>query len=288
MVSRLSVAVLAVLAAASGCELIAGVKDGELAATSGTGASNVGSSTATGASSSVGGMGGATSGGGGGAAPRYEDVVLADGPVGYWRLDDPDPIMALDSSPSGHHGFYSGTLVLLEPGALPETDNRAVFFTGGASDYVEIADVLDLAGEVPMTVEAWIKQTDLDGTVVAKANYDGTVYRGWLLVLFAYEPRFIRTQSCDSTVSVDPMQWSHVVGRFDGGANGSLRTYVNGVETAVRPPQGLLDDTTNTIRIGTSDWGSFDGWIDEVAVYDKALSVQRIQAHYDAGRGVFP
>jgi hypothetical protein len=70
--------------------------------------------------------------------------------------------------------------------------------------------------------------------------------------------------------------WTHVAGTYDGA---TLRLCVNGVATASVPVSGAMPTSTGALRIGgNSIWGEyFQGRLDEVRVYNRALSVAEIQ-----------
>src|ERR1700741_3620737 len=70
--------------------------------------------------------------------------------------------------------------------------------------------------------------------------------------------------------------WSHVALTWDGSI---MRLYINGVEAANKARTGTLQSTTTPLRIGTnSPYGEFfQGLIDEVRIYTRALSAAEIQ-----------
>jgi hypothetical protein len=70
--------------------------------------------------------------------------------------------------------------------------------------------------------------------------------------------------------------WSHVAVTWDGSI---MRLYVNGVEVANHARTGTLQTTTTPLRIGgNSPYGEFFlGRIDEVRIYNRALSAAEIQ-----------
>jgi chitodextrinase len=70
--------------------------------------------------------------------------------------------------------------------------------------------------------------------------------------------------------------WSHLAGTYDGT---TLRLYVNGTQVASTPRTGLIASSTNPLEIGgDSIFGQyFTGLIDEVRVYNVALSPAQIQ-----------
>ncbi len=80
-------------------------------------------------------------------------------------------------------------------------------------------------------------------------------------------------------------QWQHVAATYDGAV---ARFFLDGVQTASKPFTGNVGNS-NAWRLGAygaSPAGFFDGAIDEVRIYDRALSVEEIQA--DMATGVAP
>jgi hydrogenase maturation factor HypE len=69
--------------------------------------------------------------------------------------------------------------------------------------------------------------------------------------------------------------WSHLAGSYDGS---TLRLYVNGVQVATQALTGSLVTSSGALRIGgNSVWGEyFSGLVDEVRVYNRALSPAEI------------
>ena len=80
-------------------------------------------------------------------------------------------------------------------------------------------------------------------------------------------------------------QWQHLAATFDGT---TARYYVNGLEVASRAVSGSVGNA-NTWRIGaygSTPGGFFDGVIDEIRVYDRALALAEIQADRDQPLGI--
>jgi hypothetical protein len=71
-------------------------------------------------------------------------------------------------------------------------------------------------------------------------------------------------------------QWTHLSSTYDGI---NQRLYVNGVQVSSRAQKGLIQPSTGALRIGgNSIWGEyFHGYIDEVRIYNRALSIAEIQ-----------
>jgi hypothetical protein len=93
---------------------------------------------------------------------------------------------------------------------------------------------------------------------------------------------FVSPWSASGDVSVaGPTQlalntWTHLAITYDGS---SQRLYINGVEVANRAQSGTIATSAEVLRIGgNSVWGEyFQGRIDEVRIYNRALSASQIQ-----------
>ena len=70
--------------------------------------------------------------------------------------------------------------------------------------------------------------------------------------------------------------WTHLAVSYDGA---TIRLYVNGVQVGSRALTGPIAPSTGALRIGgNAVWGEyFKGLIDEVRVYNRALSAGEIQ-----------
>ena len=101
----------------------------------------------------------------------YPQSVLADGPLGYWRLQEASGTTAVDSSGNGRPGVYQGGVVLGQAGAIAGSSAAAF---DGVDDQVVVST--DTGGLSParVTVEAWVKSTTASwstyGFVVSKRD----------------------------------------------------------------------------------------------------------------------
>jgi len=80
--------------------------------------------------------------------------------------------------------------------------------------------------------------------------------------------------------NLTPGEWYHIAGTFDGT---TLRCYLNGVETDTNLLSAIKSGNA-TLFIGQVGWGNiFNGVVDELKIYNRALSVEEVQADYEAG-----
>lgn len=262
-----------------GCDLALGLADYEGSGVGGA------ATTTTATTAGGGGLGGGEGGDGGegGASPSYVQVVLADQPVAYWRLDDltsVDVQTAVDLSDNHFDGSYEGTILHDEQG-LTADDNAGISLSGAPEDRVNVGDVLDYPLNASFTVEAWVRPTDADdGSIVQKRDGAG----GWRLSLLADNTHFRRDvigvggqEASGPRIPTGVV--SHVVGRYDGS---EICLFVDAVEIDCRNSGVALIDGMASLTLGQS----LTGALDEVAIYSVALDDERITAHYEAGAPV--
>ena len=214
--------------------------------------------------------------------PAYRDSVLADNPVGYWQLDETSGTTAADAAGTPQNGTFENC-TLNQPGGALNLGTCASF--NGSNSRVRVtANAVFELGNGSFSVEVWYKtpvstRGDIfnyknanDFGIFANASAAGSI-GGWHN---AYCP------SITTTLNV----WHHVVFTRTGGV---IRLYVDGVE------RGSAADTVSfsanaDLFIGANHGGApgygiaipFNGLIDEVAVYNSALSAARVQAHFTA------
>jgi hypothetical protein len=226
----------------------------------------------------------------------YPQIVLADNPLGFWRLDEASGAVAHDNW-GGHDGVYN-SVTLGASGYSPlDTDKAASF--GAQNSYVgEISGFDFSGGGKAFSIEAWVNgaaSQAVDGAViVAKGRgangAGGTLGEQFLLDVTGGKFRFdVQSAATEASVSADVGPngtWQHIVGVYDG-PNGALRIFVNGTEyDSLTPPPGTLLATASPVDIGAGLGGVtpihdlfFTGTIDEVAIYNYALTASQVHNH---------
>ncbi|HLY26038.1 MAG TPA: LamG-like jellyroll fold domain-containing protein, partial [Aggregatilineales bacterium] len=221
---------------------------------------------------------------------HYAQMVSSDGPVSWWRLGEASGTIAADSA-DGNNGTITGGVTLGAPGAIAGDPNTAMTFDG-STGYINIpfSSNLDIAND--LTLEAWANPQSLSGnptSVAEKGVYNyriGTVNNHWRGSIF-FSGVLYDVISPGAAVAG---QWAYIVLTRQGT---TLTLYVNGAAVATtQVPSGLMDTGANPMTIGRKSSASsdfFGGSIDEVAVYNTALSASRIQARYNvATQGAAP
>ena len=219
----------------------------------------------------------------------YAKVVRADGPVAYLRFDD------LPGSNTARDEIRNVSAPLVGPAkfGVPGAAGTAVRFDGAG--YLDLGDVFDFAGNVPYAFEAWVRPEvhGIDQRFVSKRQ-DSNPQMGYILYFHSDSP-----DAPEAGVSFHHESWPglalavrtltslppglvHLVltVSYETG-KGNAFIYVNGE----RSPMSGFDnttpapDTTQPLEIARYYWGTMD----ELAIYDKPLSPERILAHYRAG-----
>ncbi len=223
---------------------------------------------------------------GGKTASQAVSVTVAPagipGLMAYWTFDDgvtdPASTTAQDSSSNGRDGalelgasgpqWVAGRL----DGAL-ELD--------GSDDLARVAADAELDELSAFTVVGWIRHgaTSAFHSIVDKRDHHTD---GFDLYLNASSRLFIRVNnaSLNGTAVVADGTWHHVAGTYDGG---ELRLYVDGVLDASAAASAGASSTVGDLLIGRN-WSSgylFDGALDDLRLYDRALSPAEIQEIQD-------
>lgn len=224
----------------------------------------------------------------------YRDEVMADSPVGYWRLGESSGTTATDESGNGNHGTYLGSPSLGAAGAISGDADTAVLLDG-VDDNVSVPNAPSLNPTSAITVSGWIYPTDLTGMqypCLVEKGHD----TGWTFVM-KYGAAGVASTFARVVIGIGGIRrdftwtwalpldaWSHVAFTFDGS---TIEAYLNGASVASSSAwSGSLASNTDEMRIGHFEaQGYFKGRIDEVSIFGAALSLARIQAHYNKGIG---
>ena len=159
---------------------------------------------------------------------------------------------------------------------------NALFFNGNNAR-VNVADSNSLDLTSAMTLEAWVRPsiTSAGYRTVLMKEQSGNL--GYALYSTTDTNRPNTEAVIGGAFEVAPAAnplpagtWSHLAATYDGS---QLRLYVNGTQVAQTAASGSISTSTAPLRVGgNAVWGEwFNGWIDEVRVYGRALSAAEIQ-----------
>jgi hypothetical protein len=199
--------------------------------------------------------------------------------VGWWKFDETEGQIAVDSSGSGPDGKLVGDAHIISD---PVRGN--VLSLDGDGDYVYCGHnpAFDLTDEI--TVAAWINITTVPTSWTAIVTKGDSA---WRLSTVLDERRFHFAitpggagASIDGYIEVPTNQWHHVCGTYDGSY---VRLYVDGVEDSESPVSygGTINTNAWEVLIGVNTKlpkHSWNGLIDDVRIYSYALSEDEIKA----------
>lgn len=227
------------------------------------------------------------------AAPSfYAATVLADAPRLHWRLGEASGTTAVDAA-GNHPGTYAGTVTRGLLGRSADGDTAVGF--AGAGRVSTSASALEYAGRAPFTLEAWTRVDSTAGgdygrlfsseatTAAGRQGYN--VYRcpaSWsgagTTCFFAERHR----DDVGQSVGTGPLAlgvWHHLVFTYDGS---TMRTYADGAFVGSGASTSDLVSRGSGLTVGAGR-NPYTGAVDEVAVYDRALSAARVAAHHERG-----
>lgn len=211
-------------------------------------------------------------------------AVAGPGLVGLWHLDEGSGSLAHDSAGNGNDGTVQSAVW---------TTGR---FDGGlefaGSEYVEIPNATGLNPGL-LTVAAWVYPHSYGyytSMVVKRHNADWSspyiAYMLWLANDVANPGFALVVGGTNYDVIADgpiPMNaWTLLIGTYDGE---TARLYVNGtLAKSNADPSGPIDATSEPLYLGPALTSNhhFDGKLDEVAIFSRALSASEILAYYQS------
>lgn len=182
-------------------------------------------------------------------------------------------------------GLFSLILSFAQP---PTTQNALSL--DGVNDYVQTT-FPGITGTGPRTVEAWIKTTananPTNGGVqqiITDWGVFATGSRFTFNVLWGDAIRLeVSGSGLSGSIAVNDGLWHHVVGVYDPAASNQLSLYVDGVLDVAGNITTPINTASGNMRIGQRIDGArqFDGSIDDVRVWNLALSPSQVAANFN-------
>ncbi len=212
---------------------------------------------------------------------------LQKGMVGYWELDDGSGTSAADASGNGNTGTLTNG-----PTWTTGKINGAVTFNSGATNgqYIDAGASVDDSITNAFALSAWISPEGLSGQREIMRNDAGNGNRGIDIrtngahaEVYTYNGA---VRSVMGSITLSTSVWTHIVGTYDGT---SLKLFVNGVQDGTLSTSGNVVLSSTSLFIGSGVYqgflagsqGEFRGKIDEVRVYNRALSADEVAKLYN-------
>jgi len=196
--------------------------------------------------------------------------------VGFWRFDEASGTIARDNSGNGYDADLKE-----DPAWVEGKFGHALEFQG--ANYLEIRNSsqnLPFGGSDPFSITAWVKNQG-GGTVIGKFN--GGIIGAYILAIndggtITFH-REVAPWTFTGSKALPDNDFGHVAVTYDGA---EMKIYVNGQfdSSQDRGPQNT--DTVTPVLIGArftdnAPSNFFSGVLDEVALFNVALTEQQIQ-----------
>lgn len=234
------------------------------------------------------------------ARAQYSTTVLSDNPLAYYRLEEgTGSTTAADAAPaagSNNGALNGGTLSFGDPGIVNGSFAATSFGPGNGRIFVPGFDKLGTG----YSVEYWLRIDVMPTGCCAPLVGDG-VGSNFFLMNYLIGPDqgaigdvrphygFANTPvSTDSNQSLLTGLVYHVVTTWDAGDidGNNAAIFINGVEDKRITATNNFANDGQILYLGRDDREQYNGAIftlDEVALYDYALTPSRVAAHYAAG-----
>ena len=185
------------------------------------------------------------------------------------------------------NGTYSGGFTLNVTGGIARDADAAVSLNG-STGYLQIADAAALKFTGAFSLEAWANLNAVPAGLISR-NDAISGNHGYVLYVLgngALDLQ-INANSCTSSATLSLGIWHHLVGTYDGT---NMAIYIDGKlsggpQANAAPSVAALAMTLGAIGLTalppTLDF--LGGSLDEVAVYNYALSAGQVSAHFAAG-----
>ena len=198
--------------------------------------------------------------------------TLDQGLMAYWPFDEGEGDIIFDETGNGNDAGLYG----------PEwTEGKRSFALrfDGVDDNVMIPHSASLMPTDAITLAAWVKiEGPAEGHygIIGKSGYRS----GYRLLIHGTTKKVVfqltgeKGYSVWSSTAVTDDQWHFIVATYDGS---KMKLYIDGVkDPSEKERQGPLDVNTNSVMIGKPQY-AFNGLIDEVRIYHRALSEREIK-----------
>jgi hypothetical protein len=207
-----------------------------------------------------------------GSAAHCDCIPSAARPLSWWAADG-DTVDSTGSNTArivGNVSYAAGAV------------DKGFSFHGQTQSFVEIPNSATLQFANAFTLEAWVSPHASQGRIVDKIP--ANTISGFLLDYVDEHVRFLVGAAGPTTTDTPLLDaFHHMVGVFDGS---QAVLYIDGERAAAMPAtETTVPANTLPMRIGGDADGvnTFDGIVDEIRVYDRALSAADVRDIYSTG-----
>ena len=223
---------------------------------------------------------------------QTNQTSATQGPIMWLKLDETSGTTATDSSGNGN----DGTLTYMSGNEWTAGQIDGALELDGSNDYVNVGDAASLDITDAITVTAWIKPNASQSGYkrLIEKHYASSWYFGYSSGANGLSTYINGGQrALTSTGILTVGEWKHVAFTYDKDAGGTdeVKIYLNGAVRATGNYSSAIGTDNRDIAIGRYKYGSgyaFNGSIDDVRIYNSALSAEDVaalagvlEAHYE-------
>jgi hypothetical protein len=210
-----------------------------------------------------------------------------DGLVAYYPFSG----NAHDSSGNGNNAIENSAILVADRFGNAQ---RAYSFNG-IYDYIKVPDAPNFHITNSLTISAWVKlgsQTITNQNIVSRWYNNNVEAKSYVLEIkdsskklrLVLSPGFEQTTA---TTGIILNTWTHIVGSYDGNYT---RIYLDGKLNTSVPNTGAISNASAPLMIGRHEIYSnpFNGSIDDIRIYNRALSESEIDSLNHVGGWLNP
>lgn len=209
--------------------------------------------------------------------PTISHAHVQSGLVGWWKFDEASG-NAADSSGYANTGTPTGTTI------VSNCKRGGCRSFNGTSDFIDVGTNLTVTSDV--TVSYWAYLSSISGYRMAMTRTSGTG-GDWEIAMSANgnsEPYYGRNGSTifPTNYGITTNRWLHFTLTIDSVAGAKI--YINGTSVATSVEVTSFRNANGTLYIGKrSDGYYFNGLLDDIRVYNRALTAVEVMDLYKAG-----
>jgi hypothetical protein len=227
--------------------------------------------------------------------PKYNTKIPQDGLIGFWPFNG----NAQDQSSLANHGEVNGATLTTD---RCEKRNSAYEFNG-IDNYIEVKNSASLSNVESVTMSAWI---NLDSMRNSEQGITTKWYQiqdctrntdAYTMILSKIPTTNNQTRLVGGTIqyvgrdilsedTISESKWLHVAFTHNSLIGGKI--YINGLLNDSISKVGSICNSTNPLYFGADNYVGkmfrfFQGKIDDIAIWNRALSDNEIVEVYNAG-----
>lgn len=214
---------------------------------------------------------------------------MTNGLVGLWSFNGSDidwsKNIVYDRSGSNNNGTTTGMGTTTSP--VAGKVGQALYFNGN-NNLISVPDSPSVSVTGPITISFWFKTSTTAGGSRLFWKRSGANNNSYDVLVSGAGALTLNIDTGGSVGATTPgsymdNEWHHFAGTWD---QSNIIVYMDGVSVASTPQTGSMSDTVDPLTIGNKNDGSapYTGLLDEVRLYNRALSSVEVKQLYHMGK----